>query len=490
MGSSDFGGAPGEHIQGPASGPPSPPLPLPVKIGYGAAELGMSAVEVMLQLYLLVFYTETVDLEAQYAGTALALAILWDAMVDPAMGAISDHTRTRWGKRRPYIFIGSVSLAVSFTLLFSPPKLDGQLATFLYLLLGYMFVNTSMTFINVPHSALGGELSFDRNVRTELFGWRLLFKNFGFLLGAMLPGVLLEWAERGGQAAPDATSRSQASLSIGLAVLLSAWVTFFIARGYDKPGERMPIRWASVGGRVLKFLRDLYEVATSKVFLPLLIAYCIAFIGRTINASLALFYYRIRLGFSEYETVVYVLGLFMVVLSFSILIWVGISRRWGKKLPAFWGAMLLGIITTILYPLLPAGELWASLFFVSVISGSLVGSIILFDSLVADIVDYDELVTGHHREGLYFGCWLMATKVSRAAGLVATGWMLKMIGFDEDAVQHPPEVGQGLALMFGPGVGILFILAALVFLWMPLTDQRHRRIQVLLQRRQAHRRRA
>ena len=469
----------------PENTPVNQPLPLHVKAGYGAAELGMSAVEVMLQLYLLVFYTQTVDLEPEYAGIALALAVLWDAITDPAMGAISDQTRSRWGKRRPFILCGGIALSLSFLLLFSPPALPGQFPRFLYLLLGYMLVNTSMTLINVPHSALGGEITFDRNVRTELFGWRLLFKNLGFLLGAMLPGILFTVMQRSQPLLAEEDSRSHASLVVGVATVLSVLVTVYVTRGYDRSRNRARISWKDMGGRMRVFLHSLWETASNRVFLPLLVAYAFASVARTMNASLALFYYEIRLGFTEFETVVYVLGAFMVVLSLSIIGWVAISRRWGKKWPAFCGALALGVLTTITYPMLPPESLWPAIFFVSVLGGMLVGAIILFDSLVADIVDYDELRTGQHREGLYFGCWLMTTKVSRAAGLVATGWMLKFIGYNEDLVEQPAEVGYRLALLFGPGVGLLFVLAALVFLFMPLTDARHRRIQALLQRRQA-----
>lgn len=463
-------------------------LPLWVKVGYGAAELGMSAVEVMLQLYLLVYYTQVVDLEPQYAGIALALAILWDAIADPTMGGISDNTRLRAGKRRPYILMGGFFMAGSMVLLFSPPAMETQLAKFLFLLVSYMLLNTSLTVINVPHSALAGELTFDRNVRTELFGWRLLFKNAGFLLGAMTPGVLLTSLQARGIADAEHISRAQAGRWIAGACIASALITYVITRGYDTPAAGRP-QWEteSIGTRFRAFLLGLRSVVTNPVFLPLLIAYIIAFMGRTINASLSLLYYEVYLELTEFQTVVYILGPFMGVLTLSIAVWVWLSRRYGKKRPAFWGALLLGISSAIVYPLLPAGQLLPPILFVSLFSGALVGSIILFDSLVADIVDYDELKTGRHREGLYFGCWLMATKIARAAGLVATGWMLQLVGYNEDAATQAPSVAWRIALLYGPVVGLCFVGAAVVFLWMPLTDARHRRIQVLLQRRQDHR---
>jgi len=460
-------------------------LPLKVKAGYGTAEMGMSSVEVMLQIYLLVFYTGTVGLRAELAGIALALAVLWDAVTDPAMGVISDHTNSRWGRRRPYIFIGGIWLAFSFILLFSTPEFSSQTGKFFYLLLGYMLVNTGMTLINVPHSALGGELSFDPNERTEIFGWRLVFKNIGFLIGTILPGVLLTLVEGANETQEEYAAREYSSYVLGVITFLSVLITLYSVRKIDQYRPRVRVREAIQITRALRnYFAGLWSAAGNKVFFPLLLAFAIAQVGRTMNASLALYFYQFRLGLGELEVVLYILGLFMVVLTISIPFWVWIARRLGKKRPAFWGALFVGVTTCFIYPLLPPEQLWAPMVFASVLAGFAVGSIILFDSLVADVVDYDELRTGQHREGLYFGCWLMATKVARAGGLMAAGFTLDRIGFVEGVDEQAPEVGWRIALLFGPGVGFFFIIAALVFLFMPLTPERHHRVQVLLRRKQ------
>lgn len=461
-------------------------LPKRVKAGYGIAELGMSSVEVMLQLYLLVFYTQVIGLEARLAGIALALAVVWDAIVDPAMGVISDNVNTRWGRRRPFIFFGSIFLGLSFLLLFNPPETANQTTLFLFLLFSYMLVNTSMTIINVPHSALGGELSFDPHERTEIFGWRQIFKNAGLVIGAMVPGVTLTVYQQMGYTSPqlDFAARGTAATILCVLTIVAALGTLLTVRKLDVRLVHFPARtrksiWLLIG----EYLGSLWTVATNRAFMPLLAAYAVAFVGRTINASLALYYYQIYLGLTEFQVTVYVLGLFMAVLTASVIVWVKMSRRWGKKMPAFWGALTLGIITCVTYPLLPPGQIWAPLVFSSVLGGFVIGSIILFDSLVADVVDYDELRTKKQREGLYFGCWLMVTKLSRACALVLTGFMLNAIGFEEGALVQAPEVGWRIALLFGPGVGIFFIIAAFVFLLMPLTPARHSRVQDLLRKR-------
>jgi GPH family glycoside/pentoside/hexuronide:cation symporter len=451
------------------------------KAGYGFAEWGMSSAEVVLQIYLLIFYTQQVGLSAELAGYALGLAVLWDAITDPIMGFVSDRTRTRFGKRRPWMALGSVALAGSFIALFNPPAMTTDTAKFLYLLLLYMAVNTGMTLISVPHAALGGELSDDRDERNEIFGWRMLGKYGGFMLAVVLLGLTALWANPGETSAePDP---GLASLGIGFAVVAAAAVSIFAVGNLDTPAHRTPEQGHGLLAGTKAFFRANYSAVRNPVFAPLLGAFVIAQIGRTVNSSLALQYYTIRLDLTEPQVLLGILLPFMMFASPSITIWVKLARRHGKKRPAFWGALGLGIVTVITYPLLPAGQIWAPIVFSAGLGGFFVSSIILFDSLVADIVDYDELRSGQHREGLYFGCWTLTTKIARAVGLATTGQMLNLIGFEEGATEQAPEVGWRLALLFGPVVGGFFIAAALVFLLMPLTDEKHKQVQRLLKKK-------
>ena len=133
--------------------------------------MGIAAVESIVQLYLLKFYSEVVGLSAAWVGIALAFAMIWDAISDPLMGGISDRTVHRQGRRRPYFVPGSILLALTFFLLFNPPAAGQSVATFLYLLFSFLLLNTSMTLVAVPHAALAGELSSERHERSAMFGF-------------------------------------------------------------------------------------------------------------------------------------------------------------------------------------------------------------------------------------------------------------------------------------------------------------------------------
>lgn len=445
---------------------PSRPLPGAVKVGYGVGELGIAGAEFFIRVYLLKLYTDLVGLRPGLAGMVLAAAVLWDAVTDPLMGEISDRTRGRAGRRRPWIAAGGVLTAATFVALFAPPALTTQWSKALYLLLAYAAVNTALTILAVPHAALGGELTLEPGERNEVFGWRFLFANLGLVAGIVIP------------AATASGERPAASAAAWLAVLVaaSAAVTVIATRSRDRPGT--PAAKASLRA----FLGSTRAVLTARPFRPLLAAYVIGSAGLTLNASLALFYYEHRLRLAEREVFLFVLLPFALVIALSIGGWVLLARRLGKRRTAFVGVLLLGIGTGIVYPLFPVGDLAGPVVW-GVIGGLLVGSVFLLDATVADVVDWDEAVRGVHREGLYFGFWRMGSKVARALGLAFTGLLLDAIGFVEGAAVQTEATARALAWVFGPGVGSLFVIAAFVYLCVPLDEGVQARVRLVVERR-------
>ena len=453
-----------------------PQVSTTTKIGYGVSELGTMATEIMIRLYLLIFYTDLVGLSPNLAGYAVAIAIIWDAVTDPVMGVISDHTRTRWGKRRPYILTGALFLSISLVFLFSKPMVSSQGGMFLYLLLSYIMVNTCMTVVTVPHFALGREVTFDPNERTEVYGWRLLFGNIGFLAGTLLPGLFLISASGSPDTATAAGAHNHAAIVVGILIVFASSFTFLTTRDIDRSTAI-----TAVSG-FMNLLRFIVSAFNNRAFLPLFLAYSTAMIGLSLNSSFSLYYYRYRLHLEE-AGIQMTLGTFIVFFSLSLYIWVLVSRKYGKRIPAFLASLALGIIITIAYPFLPPGRL-EPVVALAVINGVLVGSIVLIESLVADTVDFDELTCGNNREGLYFGLWKMGTKMSRAVALAVTGNLLYMIGYIPNRIQTP-AVERNIALIYGLGVGIFIIAGALLLLFMPLTLERHRRIQALLMKKRS-----
>lgn len=446
----------------------SKPLPWSLQVGYAMADVGINAVETALRLYLLIYYTDRIGLRADLAGLALALGLLWDAVTDPVMGAISDRTaHSRYG-RRIYILLGGILLAFAIILLFHPPALEGQWLRFAWLLGAFCFLNTALTIINVPHMAMAGELTVDPHERSVLFGWRFACMNFGAVLAAALPVLLLSGPDE-----RTVSAMGTFSLLVGMVVIVSATWTWWATRR---------IQFRVQPSRRRSLFAEFGEAFRNPTFWPLVVIYIIATIGIGVNAAVALYYYNYYLELSDRQIQIMV-AVLLVVFTISIVFWVRLSRTQGKNRPIVLGASLLGIATSVLYLVLPPGNFVLPLTLGAIGLGSLIGCIVLIDSLLTDVIDHDCITTGVRRSGVFFGVWRFASKLARAAAIGGTGWLLDLIGFVPNEVQSD-GVKRALSLLFGPGVGLFFLAAAVLLARYRFTDRKQRQVQRILARRQ------
>ena len=377
---------------------PRPRLSLATTAGYAAAESGINTVETVLRLYLLAFYTDTVGLAAHWAGLAAALAIVWDAVTDPVMGVVSDRTRHRFGGRRGYLPVGGLLLALGTLSVFFPPALDGQWAKFTWLLLSYCFLNTGMTVLSVPYMAMAGEITDDPRERTALFGARFAFANCGALLAAGLPVLFRAPGANGGSSLPGVAAAAAAL------VVVTALISWRATRSVSFVLGPLPPQ-SLLGAFAAPF--------DNPTFRPLLAGYVLANIGIGVNAAAFLYYYQhvLELGETDRQTV---LGVFLLVFTASILGWVKLAQRWGKRRPLLVGATVLGLGTTALYLTAPRGGFWWVMGCGAFGLGAFVGSIVLLDTMLTDVLDHDLLRRRQLRSGLFFGVWRFASKLARA----------------------------------------------------------------------------
>jgi GPH family glycoside/pentoside/hexuronide:cation symporter len=454
------------------------------KSGYGAAELGAMSIEILVRLHLLKFYSDSVGLSPLWAGLAASLAIVWDAISDPLMGIISDKTRTKWGKRRPWILIGAVALALSSIAVFNPPVLQTQVSMFVYLLLTYLCLNTAMTMISVPHSALAAELTNDSNQRTVLFGFRLLFGNIGLLIGTALPAFMLSRSTNPLDSNNQLDTYGQAVYWLAAIVILSAAWTFRAVSHKDNKTTLEVLPNDSdkkIATKRTNLINQLKNILKNPMFFPLILAYFIASIGLTINSSLALYYYDYRLLLDARQTGT-ILVVFIAIICFALWFWVWISKEYGKKTPAVIGVSLLGIASCIAYPLFPPSSIVGPIL-MAIFTGFLAGSMVLLDSMVTDAIDYSEIKSGIRQEGLYFGFWKMAAKISRAFSIAIAGLILGISGWSSSQTEINLS-GESIAWYFGPGTGIFLLIGAGILYYLPWDQKTNSRIQSILNTKQ------
>lgn len=435
------------------------------KPAYGSVELGINSVEVFLRLHLLIFYSQTVELSAFSVGVALSIAILWDAITDPLIGRLSDYWRLKYGSRWPLVFVGAIGTVVGLYLLYHPPLgfLGSGNLRWTYLLSAALFLNTTTTFLSIPYSAMIGDYTGDRKERSSFIGWRLAFANFGAILGIAIPGYFLVNSPQ--------TAYSTTAWMIAGVVILFVLVSFPF-----RPAKGQPIQ---LQDSTLKAQQnELLSAFQNKAFLNLVVGYFVVNIGLTFNSAAALYYYRLRVEYSESEIQTLLL-IFLLVFTASLPLWVWLSSRFGKKWTLISGALALGVSNIFIYPLLPSGEAFWGYLWAAGFGGVLVGSSVLMESCLTDTIDLDHVRQRKERFGLYFGLWKFSGKASRSMAMLITGSLL-----DWASANAPiAETSDRLAWIFGPGVGGFFALGAVLLIPYKLSEPKCQQVKSILQRR-------
>jgi glycoside/pentoside/hexuronide:cation symporter, GPH family len=441
-------------------------VPILKKLAYAAPAFALAVVGIPVYVYLPKFYTDTVGIDITALGYILASVRIFDAVTDPPMGYLSDRTVSRFGRRRPYIAVGAVFVALFLVLLFNPPPGSPAFETIWFGVCIYALF-LFWTIITVPYEALGPEITYDYNERNALFGLRDGLLIAGTLAAAASPAAV--------QAvfglAPDAAGERAKYFWIGIIyaplVIVSAWWCVLAVREQPLPAVSSPGLWK--GMRI---------VLRNRPFVILISAYTISAIGNNLPATLILFYVQYVL---ESPLADFFLLLYFVTGIVFLPGWVILARRIGKK--TAWLASI-GVNTGAFVGVFFLGPGDAAIYGVLVfLSGIGLGATLaLPSSIQADVIDYDELLTGERREGRYLGFWSIAKKLAAAVGVGAGLAVLGMAGYEPNARQ-PEAVQVALRVLYALVPSACNLAALLIALAYPISEPVHRSILAAIKRR-------
>ncbi len=420
-------------------------LSLKTRLGYGICDLGGNLFFTIMGFYLLYFMTDVVGLAAGLAGTALMVGKIWDAITDPAVGYLSDRTKSSMGRRRPFMLWGAFGLLISMTVMFTNPGFSSQALLFVWALLAYCLLDTAYTAVNIPYGALLPELTTNFNERTALNGYRMSFAVVGTLVGAavVLPIV-------GAFANPN-VGWAVMGAAMGAVMMLTTLITFAVVR--EDPSRQAADQGS--GG-----LRDFVEVLRSRVFLLALFPWVLHITGVTVIQGALLYYFKYIFG-AEGQFQIALVFLLVTALVF-IPIWVAISRRIGKKLCYNLGMGLFALAVVTFFLFGERGGLTFAYLIMTIGGVGLSTNYVMPFSIIPDVVEYDYAEAGRRREGVYYGVWTFASKVGQALAIALNGWMLAAFGYVPERAQTP-LARLGIGLLVGP-VPALFFLAGIVVL--------------------------
>jgi len=460
---------------------------------YGAGSLVQDVTNFALNNLLLFYLTIVCGLSGSAAGIALGVALVLDSFVDPLVGSLSDNSRSRHGRRHPWMLASAVPLVMALVMLFSvPPALSG-VGLFAYALAALLALRIGMSCFTVPFTALGAELSDDYAERSTIVASRVLFSVLAGLVGAFLAyGVFL----KGPGGLMHRGSYSPFALSCGALVLMGAAASTL---GTLRARDRLHAAPVADGAGIGRFAAEVVEVFRNPSFRILFFSCLILFISLGVAASLGLhantFFWKLKSQAILQITQVYFAGILGGVFVAAFL-----GRHLEKRYIALAGISMLGLcqlvpVSLAVTGLVPRSASVSMLTLSSTLSG--VGAsfaLIGFQSMMADAADEHEHLFGARREGLYFAGISLSAKASSGIGALIAGLLLDIIGFPHGLVATsaparviPLDAIRNLGLIYGPGAAVITGLSVAMLL-------RYRRGRVdhdlvresLARRRQAH----
>lgn len=425
---------------------------------YGLLGLPLAALGLPLVVYLPQYYEAMPTLGVGLVGAIILAARLLDVVSDPLVGMASDRWPTRFGRRRPWIAIGTPVLMISAWYLFVP----GETASATYLLIWLSLAYLGWTLIYLPYTSLGAELSNGYNERSWITAFREGFFALGTLVAILLPALIRKSSPHSGAGLE--------AIAVFLLIALPVTVLLLLLRVKEPDApRRKPVAWRE-GWRLLKINRP---------FRRLLITHVLNGAANGLPAVLFLYFVTEILGASRA-----VGGIFLTIYFLSAVaglpIWLWIGRNGSKH--RLWCASMLWVSAVFIFTLLLDEGDYIAYGAICVLGGACLGvDQAIPASIQADVIDEDTAAGGDSRAGIYFGLWSMATKLALALAVGVAFQVLGWVGF-ESGTRNGATAAWTLKLLYGL-LPVLIKVAVVPFMWdFPVDRQRHSQLQAQLGR--------
>jgi len=436
---------------------PSSKLPLGTKLIYAVGNVGLLALMSSSAFFLMMFYTDIALVPPAIAASALLIGKIWDVFNDPLFGYLSDHTNSRWGRRRVYLVYGAIPLFFATILLWSvPPGLTPTVA-FIWIALSYMIFDTVFTMIQMPFSMLSAELTEDYDERTSLIAISMIGALIGFSLGSVvMPRIVAT------QANPSLGYLFAGALYGAIAGAAIAFVAWRIREpAHFDQGNKASLR---------SFLSSMRIPFSNRPFILLVSAATLARLGLTLIQTSLMYYVIYRLGMGK-ENVPKLMGVLMLVILLFIFVWKLVCDHWNKHM-AYVSGLLLTILSLLGFVILHPSDPRLVYAAFGAIGIGLSAQWVAPFAMLPDAVDYGRKQGALRQTGIYFAIYGLMDKIARTLGTVSIGWILAWYGYLPN-VEQTERAQFGIDLMFGYLPAALLLLAIPQLLRYPISRNAH-----------------
>ena len=429
-----------------------------IRAAYGIGDYAICLYWSGVSLYLLYFYTDVVGISPYSAGLIYGLGIMWDAFTDPFMGFLAERTRSRMGSYRPYIYNGSIPLALSFILLLWVPPFEGTVLI-IFLLFVNLIHRTCFTIVSVPYSSLTARITDDSDERTILTSSRMLSAALGtFTISALGFPIVLYFG--GGE---EKLGFIYLGIISGLIAILILHITvsFVKERSFKSSVDDLP-----------NFAEVAHSVSRNYPFWIIFLAIIILISTYLMFNNNLIYFSKYALGLHDYQGVI--LGFLNGATLLAVPIWAYAALKLGKK--NTWlismAILFLGFTTFNYYPIDDLDTLIYILIFIGFGNGA---TGVLFWSMLPDTIEYGEWKSGIRTESSLYGFMTFAQKGAIAIAVFILGIALTNIGFEPNQEQSTETIEALKNLMsIIPLIGVSISFVLLYFY--PIDKAFHRKL--------------
>lgn len=444
-------------------------LPFITNILYGMGDFGFSMNNSIISAFFSVFLVTLVGVAPGLVAIILFVGRSWDFVNDLLVGYISDRTRTRWGRRRPFLLFGTVPFGLSFLLLWLHPNF-GQTGLVIYYSLAYIIYEALATFVYMPYFALTPELTSDYDERTKLTSFRMMFNITGSLTAYILPLLIVgnDWTQ--------ATSRNVIIMAVaagGLAAAPYFGVFFGTKEKKEYQSEKLPKFWPS-----------LKAAFKNKPFVFGALMYLATWMAIIVIES-NLQFFILHIIRRQSQNIIIMVSIFVTAI-FALPFWNWVSKNWNKRRAYIIGVGFWSMVMIVLIFMNPQTPFWLILILCVLAGIGVSAGQVLPWAIIPDAIEWEEWHTGERNEGIFYSLVTLLGKIGMAIAQPLSLLVLQISNLQtgQDAVQ-PPSALLGIRLVVGPIPAMFLIAGILIAIFYPLERTQHHQIVDDLRTRRA-----
>jgi len=438
------------------------------KVVYGIGDFGFSMNNSIISAYFTIYMMDVIGLSPALVAIILFVGRSWDYINDPIIGHLSDRTRTRWGRRRPFLLFGAIPFGLSFILLWLSPDFS-ETGLVIYYSLGYIVYEALATTVYMPYFSLTPELTDDYDERTQLTSFRMFFNILGSLTAYIFPMLVI------GSMVPENTKRVLLMGVIAGAMAATPLLLVFLGtrekKEYmiDKRPKLIPSLKAALKNRPFVFAAGIYLLTwmTIVVLETNLLIYIKYIIQREGQSTL-------------------IMASIFVTAILALPLWTWAAKHWNKRLAyiigvAFWAAVMMVLILVT-----PETPFWVIIFLCIMAGIGVSAAQVLPWSIIPDAIEWDEWKTFERHEGMFYSLITLLGKMANSIAVPLSLMVLELTGYQSGGGVQPDSALLGIRLVIGPLPALLLIGGIVFALFYPLSrEQHHKIVEELRLRREA-----